>query len=48
VPARQLREPRYLVEGVDDDPADAHLEGPAELGVGLVVAVEADPLAGNS
>ena len=31
-------------EGVDDDPADAELDGALELAEGLVVAVEADPL----
>ena len=38
------RQPLDLVEGVDDDPADAELDGPLELAERLVVAVEADPL----
>src|SRR5213078_2872212 len=39
------REPRELFERVDDDAADAVRHRPFELGDGLVVAVEDDPLA---
>ena len=33
---------------VDDDPADAHVERPTQLGVGLVVAVHHEPIRGNA
>ena len=38
-----LGEPLDLGEAVDDDPADAGVDGAAQLGVRLVVAVVADP-----
>ena len=37
-----------LVEGVDDDAAHAVVEGVADLGDALVVAVQADPVAGDA
>src|SRR6478735_2137535 len=37
-----------LVEGVDDDAAHAVVEGIADLGDALVVAVQADPVAGDA
>ena len=36
-------EPVQLVEAVDHDAADAHLAGPGQLGLALVVAVEDEP-----
>ena len=37
-----------LVEGVDDDAADTDVQGPLQLGVGLVVAVQHQPLGGHA
>ena len=36
----QASETDDLVEGVDDDPTHAQLEGPGQFGLGLVVAVQ--------
>lgn len=38
-----VRDADDLLEGVEHDPPDARLDGPADLGGGLVVAVEGDP-----
>jgi hypothetical protein len=48
LPGGHLLEPVELVERVDHDAADARLERVLELGDGLVVAVEVDPLGGEA
>ena len=44
VPAPGLGHPGDLVDAVDDDPADAGRHRPVDLGIALVVAVQADSL----
>ena len=41
-------QPVDLVERVDDDPADAGVHRPGQLGDRLVVAVQPDPLGGHA
>lgn len=42
-----VRDPHDLLEGVEHDPPDTGLDGPADLLDGLVVAVEGDALGGH-
>ena len=45
---RGVGDPVHLAEGVDDDAPDAGRERPRDLGVGLVVAVQADVRPGHA
>lgn len=46
-PLGDVRDAGDLQEGVEDDAPDASLDGPLDLGDGLVVAVEGDALGGH-
>lgn len=47
VPLGDVGDADDLLEGVEHDPPDARLDGPLDLGDGLVVAVEGDALGGH-